>query len=378
MGQSLRAIIHILNAKSIEDEAKIHLPHPKEMDEKTALLFMEINEARVSLLKSNSEIRGEVEITVPSGKRIILGAIDKNSIIFINSLRFGAFTFLAAIIAYEFDFARSFWIPLSCVAVMSGATVVATFHRAIQRSVGTIFGIIIASLILAFHPTGYTIVLLIFLLTLITELFIVKNYSLAALFFTPNSLIMAEVVSVDHYPFSYFATARVVDVLIGVLIGLIGVWFVGRKSASSSLPHLISKTIRSQAQVFYALFSNENYSKSNEFNKMKTNISNLKTIYDTATGEIPKNKKALEYYWPIIYTIQELGFLLDKSVRLIKRPVLEDETLAKYLLIFESLANATDHKSVVAMKKVPEVAGFERIKDTINRLQKIVLLRMSQ
>lgn len=373
LGDSLRTIARILDLKSIHDAAAIQLPQPNDMDEKTALLYMEITEAKNSLLKSSHEIKEQVQIKSPSVKRVILGEFDKNSIIFINSLRFGAFTILAAIIAYEFHFARSFWIPLSCVAVMSGATAVATFHRAIQRSFGTIFGIIIASLILALHPSGYTIALLIFLLTFITELFIVKNYGLAALFFTPNSLIMAEVASVDHYSFSYFASARIVDVAIGVVIGLIGVWFVGRKSASSKLPHLTSKTIRSQAQVFYALFSNETYSKSNKFNKMKTNINNLKTVYDTAVGEIPKDKSALKYYWPIIYTIQELEFLLDKCSRLKKRPLLDDETLAKYLLIFESIANASEHRSHTCAKEIPKMEGYPRIKDTIEGLQKSIL-----
>ena len=35
---------------------------------------------------------------------------------------------------------------------MSGSTIVATYHRAIQRGFGTILGILIASLILATHP----------------------------------------------------------------------------------------------------------------------------------------------------------------------------------------------------------------------------------
>ena len=106
--------------------------------------------------------------------------------------------------------------PLSCVAVLSGATIVATYHRAIQRGIGTIIGILIASLILARHPSGYILAFFILLLTFITELFIVKNYGLAALFFTPNALLMAESTSQGSFSFSYFASARLIDVLIGM------------------------------------------------------------------------------------------------------------------------------------------------------------------
>ncbi len=256
IGESLRIIAKLIDSKNIQDEAAtVQFPHPETMDEKSALLLIEIIEAKDSLTVSSASLQDQVNISAPSAKRVILGAFDKNSIIFINALRFGAFTILAAIIAYEFEFERSFWVPLSCVAVMAGSTAVATFHRAIQRSFGTIFGILIASVILAFHPSGFVVAIFVFLLTFITELFIVKNYGLAALFFTPNALIMAESGNPGEYSFAFFASARLIDVAIGIAIGLIGVWFVGRKSASSRLPHLISKTIRSQAQSFYVLFS---------------------------------------------------------------------------------------------------------------------------
>ncbi|HWL23515.1 MAG TPA: FUSC family protein [Ureibacillus sp.] len=374
ISESLKTIAQLIDSNNIQDAATEVLSHPETMDEKVALLFMEINDAKKSLTDSSVNLKDQINITTPSATKIILGALDKNSIILINALRFGLFTTLAAIIAYEFEFNRSFWVPLSCVAVMAGSTVVATFHRAIQRSIGTIFGILIASLILTLHPTGFVVAIFVFILTFITELFIVKNYGLAALFFTPNALIMAESGNPGEYSFLFFASARLIDVAIGIAIGLIGVWFVGRKSASSRLPHLISKTIRSQAQVFYVLFSNQefhpNEGKNIEFNKMETNISNLKTVYDTAIGEIPRDDRALGYYWPIIYTIEELGFLLDQCLRLKSRVNLDDQKLAQYLYVFEMLANAVDRRISVTMKNIPEITGFQSIQEAIDELQK--------
>lgn len=372
--EAVRMIAQLIDSKSSEDDVSIDLPHPHEMNGKSALLFMEITAAKDSLLESGTTIKEQIHVSNTSMKRVLLGAFDKNSIILINAVRFAAFTILAAIIAYAFEFERSFWMPLSCVAVMSGATAVATFHRAIQRSFGTVFGILIASVILSFHPSGYIIAFLIFLLTFITELFIVKNYGLAALFFTPSALLMAESVSHGEVEFWFFATARLIDVAIGVVIGLIGVWFVGRKSASSRLPHLISKTIRSQAQVFYVLFSSaeilSNQGKNIEFNKMQTNLTNLKMVYDTATGEIPINKKALEYYWRVIYSIQQLGFLLEKSLDVQSRPVLADDVLAKSLFIFETMANAVEYEMAVPKKKIPEIEELPSIQGAIEELQK--------
>ena len=263
--------------------------------------------------------------------------------------------------------------PLSCVAVLSGATIVATFHRAIQRGIGTIVGILIASIILAIHPSGYLIALFILVLTFVTELFIVKNYGLAALFFTPSALLMAESTSHGSFSFSYFASARLIDVLIGSAIGLLGVWFVGRRSASSRLPRLVTRTIRSQAQLLLLLFSEHgagmNVEESRESKKMQTNITNLKTLYTTAAGEIPVNQKAVDYYWPVLFSIEELGYLLRSCSRVEKRPILSEEQLAQLLYVCETMANAAGRQQSPSLKYIPEIESFPSIQKEIIRLQ---------
>ncbi len=277
-------------------------------------------------------------------------------------------------IAFEFDLARSYWVPLSCVAVMSGSTIVATYHRAIQRSIGTIVGILIAGVILAMQPSGFMIALFIMLLTSITELFIVKNYGLAALFFTPNALLMAESTTQQAFSFSYFASARLIDILIGSAIGLIGVWMVGRKSASTRLPHLIAKTIRSQAQFLIVLFSDQgegfDASRSREKLKMRTNMVNLKTVYNTASGEIPVDQKALDYYWPVVFTVEQLGYLLESCSKEHERTALSDEKLSQLLFAFEKMANAINRKRSAEPRRIPEIEGYPGIQNEIKFLQK--------
>ena len=188
------------------------------MDVSVIQLFTKITDADAIMNEPTSKINKEILMSKPSLRTILSGALDKNSIVFITAVRFGVFTIIAAIIAYLFEFKRPFWVPLSCVAVMSGFSIVATYHRAIQRAFGTILGILMASLILAADPTGFIISVFILLLTFITELFIVKNYGLAALFFTPSALLMAE--STSQGSFTYFASARLIDILLVVLLVL--------------------------------------------------------------------------------------------------------------------------------------------------------------
>ncbi|WP_423800932.1 FUSC family protein [Neobacillus sp. SAB-20_R2A] len=372
--QSVRKIANSLSKKNKSDTNSEVILQPEEMDASVAHLFKLIYDADAVMNEPTSKINQEVEFSKLSLKTVFGGAFDKNSIIFIAAMRFGIITIIAAIFAFEVGFARSFWVPLSCVAVMSGYSIVATYHRAIQRGIGTLLGILIASLILSIHPDGYIIALLVLLFTFITELFIVKNYALAALFFTPNALLMAESTSHGSFSFAYFASARMMDVLIGSIIGLIGVWLVGRRSASSRLPHLISKTIRSQSQFLFVLFSDQgkgfNARKSTELKKMRTNILNLKILYSTATGEIPANRDVLDYYWPVVHSIEHLGYLLENAAKLSSRPILADDELAQLLLASETMAIAAQLKKTPSLKPIPGIESFLSIQKELRYLQK--------
>ncbi|HEY2421790.1 MAG TPA: FUSC family protein [Neobacillus sp.] len=376
VGESVRYLANSLDQKNKSESVVKKILQPKEINETIVQLFTKIYDADAIMHEPTSKINQVLQFSKPSLKTILLGVFDKNSIVFITSVRFGVVTIIAAIIAYQFELTRSYWVPLSCVAVLSGSTIVTTYHRAIQRGFGTILGILIASLILATHPSGYIIVFLILLLTFITELFIVKNYGLAALFFTPNALLMAESTSHGSFSFSYFASARLIDVLIGIVIALLGVWIVGRYSASSRLPHLITKTIRSQAQFLFVLFSDQgigfNATKSKERMKMRTNLFNLKTLHDTAAGELPVNQQALEYYWPVIFSIEQLGYLLENASKTTRRPILSNDSLAQLLYVCETMANAANRKQSPSIKKVPEIKEFPNIQNEIITMQKFL------
>lgn len=373
-GQFARNIAQALDEKKKNRPPLKKVLLPQAMDERVFLLFSKIFDADAVLNEPDKKIDLVIRISKPSLKTVFMGALDKNSIVFLSALRFGLVTTIAGIIAYEFQFARSYWVPLSCVAVMAGSSIIATLHRAIQRGLGTIAGIFIAALILALEPNGFMIAFFIFLLTAITELFIVKNYGLAALFFTPNALLMAESTSPMGFSFSYFASARLIDILIGSAIGVLGVFLVGRHSASSRIPHLITKTIRSQAQFLFVLFSDQgaNFQAhlSREKMKMLTNLNNLKTLYDTASGEIPRNHQALEYYWSIVFIIDHLAYLLENCANQKTRPILPDETLAQLLYVFETMANAAERQTAPKATAVPDIPGYPTLVNEIRALQK--------
>ena len=378
LGESVRAIALTIGTNKKNDAIILQ---PIEMDHRIQTFFEKIYDADAIMNESVARINQDLKVSKPSLKTILLGAFDKNSIVFRTSVRYGVVITIAAFIAYFLDFERSYWIPLSCAAVMSGATIIATFHRTVQRMIGTIIGLIIAGIILSVVHNGYVISLIILFLTFFTELFIVRNYGLAAMFFTPSALVITEYTS-QVFDFSFFAGVRLIDIVIGSIIGFIGAALVGSRSASNLLPHYFAKTIRSQSQLLLSLFSesNENlsYDENKERGKMVTNLTNLQIVYNTALGELFSNKKRLHAVWPIYFSIEQLGYYLDSSLKLNQRPILPEKDQAQLLFILESLAMAIDKNQTTTVKNVPEIEGYQKIQNEIIELQKAIRFKETE
>ncbi|TQR11676.1 FUSC family protein [Psychrobacillus soli] len=379
LGQTVEALAHSLHSKK-NMETPVIL-QPEETDKAVDRLFSKIYDADAILNEPLTKINQKITISKPTLHSVFSDAFDKNSIVFISALKYGVVLMIAALIAFAFDFDRSYWIPVSCGATMLGSTIMSTFQRGIQRSIGTIVGVLIVTIVLSFGPTDAWVALCILVFSFFTELFMVRNYAFAVMFITPSSLLIAENTTQIHN-LSYFATARITDIIIGVLIGLAGVLLIGRRSASSRLPHLIAKTIRSQSQLFFMLFSEQNsevnVDKSKALNKLRTNLVNLRTIYTTALGEVPTNKEVLELLWPAIFSIEQLGYVLEFGSNHANRPVLSDGMLAQFLLVFETMAKTVELQHHEKNKHVPIIEGYSKIQQEIISLQNALQLFHNQ
>ena len=235
-----------------------------------------------------------VEITKPSLPMLIRKSIDKNSIVFSNSLRYGIILMVSAFVAYKLDIPKTYWIVLSCASVMYGSTIMTTFHRSIQRSIGTIFGVGVAMCIGYLNPQSYFIAVFNMILTILTEFLIAKNYALATIFFTPNAILIAEASS-NAYTTANLASTRMINIVIGSAIGLIGTYLIGRKSASSRLNDLMIKTLHGQAKMIFALGKSGEQKNINILKqKIEIDFDNFNLAYNTALGEIPNDEKNLK------------------------------------------------------------------------------------
>ena len=212
------------------------------------------------------------------------------------------------------------------------------------------------------------------ILTALTELFIVKNYAIAVMFITPNALLIAET-STQIHNIAYFATARITDIVVGSLIGLIGIYIFGRRSASSRLKDLIVKLIHSQKNLLVLLSTNDKEINNKKIKDMKekmgVDLMNLKVAYNTALGEVPRNEEMLEMLWPVFFSLEHISYLLSKYCETKKYLNLSDEELAQLLLVLEKIAISIEQGIDIKPKKVPNIKEISQICEEFNSIQRV-------
>ncbi|NLS42227.1 FUSC family protein [Bacillus subtilis] len=325
-------------------------------------LFEEINEVlHIASGRLEKQLDGEPS-RLPSSFYFLRNAFDWKSSVLIRALKYGIVLFAADMFALVFGFARSYWIPLSAAAVMLGTTVVFTLHRAIQRSAGTVIGVMLAGAILFFKPGGVYIALCIAALQCLLEMLIVRNYALAVPFLTANALVITESMH-GGADTGYFMIARLTDVAVGSVIGLLGTMLLWRRFSTKRLPELMRNVIRLEGQFMEKLLTGQ---KADE-HKLRVSLVRLRDAYDKALGEFPHaNADAL---WPAISGAQHLGYYL-LSAQAHRRPPspFSDEEINQLGAFFKHAEQSFNVKRMPADIQVPHVAHYPRISKELSAL----------
>ena len=118
-----------------------------------------------------------------------------------------------------------YWVPVSTAAIMQGATFRAVWHRNVHRIFGTFVGMALAWAIFSLSPDPWTLAVLVMLLSFLIEALVTRNYGLAVIFMTPLTVIFADsayaAADTDR-----LIMARMIDIVIGSVIGYVGGWVI--------------------------------------------------------------------------------------------------------------------------------------------------------
>ncbi|TLD82703.1 FUSC family protein [Helicobacter sp. MIT 11-5569] len=117
---------------------------------------------------------------------------------------------------------RGYWVGISCAAVMTAVTFKQIWIKQLQRILGTIAGVSLAYFLLHFTFSPFEFAFLMMVLMFFAEYTVVRNYALSMVFLTPYSTYLAEVSNFMQYDPDIIIHARVLDIIVGSIIGLIG------------------------------------------------------------------------------------------------------------------------------------------------------------
>lgn len=134
----------------------------------------------------------------------------------------GIFAGISLAVAQALGFQKPYWVPVSCVIVMQGASLRAVWNKQLQRMLGTGVGMLLAWGIFLLPLNKWSIVAVMMVLTFIVEFIVLRHYAAAAVFITPSAILLVEAGGLGQIPVGPMIQARFVDIVVGCFMGLLG------------------------------------------------------------------------------------------------------------------------------------------------------------
>jgi uncharacterized membrane protein YccC len=157
------------------------------------------------------------------------------------ALRVGAAGLVAGSIAALTGLERSYWAAAAAVLILhQGFNWVRSMQRGLERTFGTILGLISAAVLLWLHAGGLALVGCIAVLQFAGQLFVRTNYALAVFFFAPMALLMAAAGSASDV--GQLLVAHGLDTMIGCGVGL-AVLLATYRTDSAKLRNALSEAL---------------------------------------------------------------------------------------------------------------------------------------
>ncbi|MEU3714365.1 FUSC family protein [Streptomyces catenulae] len=151
------------------------------------------------------------------------GGPGHRSVLLVPALRMALGTALAGGAAPALGLGHGYWAAVSAAAVLHSINVRTATQRAVQRTLGTAAGLVLALAILALAPGPGVLVAVIVVLEFLLEYVVPRNYGLGVVFLTPLALLMTDLTAPEAAGtlVADRALASVLGIVVGLLCGLL-------------------------------------------------------------------------------------------------------------------------------------------------------------
>ncbi|NEB36188.1 FUSC family protein [Streptomyces sp. SID14515] len=147
------------------------------------------------------------------------GSAARTAVLVVPALRMLLGTGLAGAAALPLGLGHGYWAAISAAAVLHSINVRTAAQRAVQRTLGTMAGLLLALGVLAARPEPAVLVLVIVVMEFLLEYVVARNYGLGVVFLTPLALLLTDLAAPS--PAGDLVQDRALGSLLGVGVALV-------------------------------------------------------------------------------------------------------------------------------------------------------------
>ncbi|MET8971472.1 FUSC family protein [Streptomyces hydrogenans] len=186
------------------------------------------------------------EVNRPHGARPLAPAL------FVPALRMVLGTGLAGAVALGLGLGHGYWAALSAAAVLHSVDVRTATRRAVQRTLGTAAGLVLAVAVLGLRPGPLALAGTVVALELLLEYAVARNYGLGVVFLTPLALLLTELAAPAERA-GALVLDRAAGSLLGILLALLCALAVVHDRAAVRARRALAACVLASAQAREAL-----------------------------------------------------------------------------------------------------------------------------
>lgn len=250
----------------------------------------------------------------PSALQLLRRALTPGSVSLQLAVRVGIAVAISGVIAVLISQAltmtHAYWAMAAAVLMLhQGFDWQRTVARGVERTLGTLLGLGLAGAILALHPQGLWLVLVIGALQFIIEMYVMRNYTLAVVFITPAALTIAS----GGQPvedLGELLLTRGSDTLIGCAVALAVYWATQRLRHPTGLRTAVTATLDAVTATLPHLAADDATSPAarTERRDLQLRAMELLPAYDASVGGSAAQRLGAERMWPAVVATEQLAY----------------------------------------------------------------------
>lgn len=237
------------------------------------------------------------------------GGHGRTAVLLVPALRMVLGTGLAGGAALALGLGHGYWAAISAAAVLHSINVRTAAQRAVQRTLGTVAGLLLALGVLATGPDPVVLVLVIVLLEFLLEYVVARNYGLGVVFLTPLALLLSDLAA--PAPAGALVQDRALSSVLGIAVALLCALVVVHDQAALRAEHALAACTEACRRAERALAGGAEASYPLLQTRLAAAVVELREADDAAAGEL----------WPAEIDPTELAAAEQRAYLLLERLV---------------------------------------------------------